>query len=241
MIFRDIVLDALHFADRRDGEFPRDRLQIQRATFCVADLYLKFLARVETPATNKVIVALSSDPEVCASRKVERLLNVIEFPWPFSFDRYSVLSAFEKKHMLLDTLHAAVVWLAEHESWDVEPLQAAYSFAIAHKLENAFFWKDGKSWRSPDGRFKARLYYTFGTETAEVYAVIYDKGNKEIGWKLLKQERAGDAIILDIIGKCEWASATSFVLRPRVKVFGGKNKWTCKTTDLDERPSQIAI
>ena len=237
MIFRDIVFDARYLVDREDSIRLLECELVQCAGFCVSDLYLRFLPKVVTPSTAKVIVAASGrapiEPE---ETRIERLIEVLRFPWRFPFDDVIGRDEAAKKRAILDALHEALVWLAKREGWSLSPFETAYRGCLDCGIVNAFFWKDGKAWASPNRRHKARIFYRFGPWTAETYAVIYDKADREVGWSMLTQVMASDAIIAELLGSCEWKSDEKFVVHPRRASPGKKNRWLCSLKYLQEPP-----
>lgn len=229
MQLRNVVMSAHDYVGQNDPRFAEYR-RFNKESECVAYLYLRCLPTLVTDGIAKVIVAVTDDPELAKSRRVEDMIDVVRFPWPFDFQEYWKLDDHAKKRRTLDVLQEALLWFAKREGWDPEPLKTAYEEVLRRDFVNeGFMRRRGKSaWTSPDRRHKAKVFWTFGFENIQVFALIYDKSGNEIGRKLLVELDPHGYFLYHALGECRWRSKNVFVLKSR----RGKETWTCNISRL---------
>jgi len=229
VILHDVEVGATDFVNSSDPRL-REYRRFDRESGCVTSLYRRKLPRVDTPETSKVIVAVTEDLARLREARVERMLNVLRFPWPISFAEYWNLDEQGRKGRILEIAHSGLLWIARREGWPPEPFQKARDAALDYDLVNEGFWLKGKrrGWPNPDRSLKASIYWTYDFEDARIYAVIYDKAGRELGRKLLTKVKPSDWFIYHALGDCKWPSRTRFVLTARNK----KKAWSCSVSDL---------
>lgn len=234
MILSDLVVVAPNVS-KTHAAFPK-YVCLNRHANCVTSVYLKCLPQVRTAEIRKIIIDLTDDAAAARKREVRYMIDVVAFPWRFSFVDYWQSDDDGKKRMILDVLHQALMWFAKQKGWDIEPFKQAYAEALRRNLVNEGFLRKGKkdAWTSPDRKHKAKLFYSFGLEGIELYAVVFDQKGTEVGRKLLDTLWAHDHYLWRAFGKCSWISNTRFVLKSR----DGKKTRSCSLRTLSPSIAQ---
>lgn len=233
MFLRDIAVVSLDYSSKSPGDPARDVYeQFQRATFAITDLYLRLLTRkVKSGDIAKVAILAKDSREAPASPHCRDLLNVMEVTWPFDFGAYLRLEGSGRARFVLGVIQDALIWTAGRKGWDVVPFQVAYDLALACRVKNEFFWKNGKAWTSPDRKTRARVFCSFGPENVEVSIVMFDKKDRELMRERVVRIPAADAILGQILGDGGWTSDSVFSLTPRhaLKATEFKTSWNVST------------
>jgi hypothetical protein len=153
-----------------------------RETCCVAELYLGLLwRRVATPDTAKVNLVFTEQEGFVPS--VRQLIDVADARWLFRFSEYVERDVAEKKHMILDALHSALLWIAEERKWDASSLEECRAEVICRNLSYEGLSK--KSWLSPNPKYRAKVGFRYGLRAVDFFVVIFDRRGREIGNKPL--------------------------------------------------------
>lgn len=178
MILREVNLTTWSLCSGRpDAETASCRQFLFEAS-CVCDLYLRWLPKLVTKETAKVLIDLREDDDWVVERNIKRLVSVTFSPWNIRFGEYWSLSELERKELVLETLHRGLLWLARIESWPTEPFEIAQQACLERKLVNEFLTK--KAVPNPSQTATARLWCEFGPREARITAVI-QQGRQERG------------------------------------------------------------
>jgi len=234
MLLRDVAVTVKAFI-KRGSEYFRPDEKLVRSAFDahaagVCSLYLYNLPKLVTSNTAKVILAVTQDARLAEGHEIDRTIEVIQVPWFFAFESYWEAGEQTKKRQILDLLQEGLLWTAEHEGWQKQPLIEAYNACLSSDLVHERFWrKAGKSsWQSPDKRLKAKVLWKFGLESIEILAVFFDRNNCELGRRVLLSLIPSEHLLASSLGDAKWLSSKRFALVSRSK----KKKWTVNVQDL---------
>jgi hypothetical protein len=192
-------------------------------------MYLELLLRkVSNPDTAKVCLYFTEKKQILPS--LEQLLGVAIAKWPFAFLEYDANEEHKKKQMILDSLHAAFVWVARQREWDINPFQESYDEILRRDL-NYEGWSK-KSWFAPNRKYKGKLGFSWGLRLIRFFVGVFDRKGREIGRKPLGEiepEMAEAAFVLK--RKATWDSRDVFRVQFDDNV-GYPKKWEVNLSDL---------
>ena len=155
-----------------------------RETCCVTELYESFIQRkMATSDTAKVNLVLYDEEGFVPT--VRQLINVADGRWSFDFASYAEKDERGKKRMILDALHAALLWIAKERGWETEALNDAYSQILNRNL--AFESLSKKTWFSSNRKYKAKVGFCYGVRAIHFFLVVYDRKGNELGRKPLEK------------------------------------------------------
>jgi hypothetical protein len=153
-----------------------------RETCCITELFVSLLWRkVSTPDTAKVNLVLVGQEGPVPS--VRQFLNVADARWPFRFSAYAEENELGKKSMILDSLQAALLWIAEVRRWDSAGIEECVAEIISRGLNYEGWSKT--SWASPSRKFRARIGFTFELRAVHFFVGVFDTRGRETGRKPL--------------------------------------------------------
>jgi len=209
MFLRDLAIYADKLlVDRFPGGFVQ---RFHRETCCVVELYLSHLLReAETGEIAKVQLeftdSLKQPPKADC---ISRLINVLVVPWPFEFEAYERAHHQMKKESVAEALLAALLWLCDVHSWSKHPFEDAFQACARHNWTFEGFSK--ASWSSPSKRFRARIFFRYGIDQVELFAVLYKNRSKEE----IIRKRLGSGVpemgcLEHFLRKAQWNSETRF-------------------------------
>ena len=96
-------------------------------TCCITEAYRLMLRKtVATPDTTKVGLTFT-DPKKSAPSIRLCGLGVVDALWPFLFAQYVEGEDVQKKRMILDELHSALLWIAKERGWDPAGLEECHA------------------------------------------------------------------------------------------------------------------
>ena len=206
MYLREIAIHADHaIVERYKGGFVQ---RFGEETTCVTELYAHLIHRkVSVEDTSKVCFEFTDEAD-----GPPESWGVCRCPWPFDFARYVESDAPAKKRMILDAMQEALLWLASQEGWVTEPFVEAYEEMIRRDLMLETFAK--KSWVSPNGKYRVRIWFNYDLEGIELTAVLFrNRSRREIARKPLGSARPFYGCLHYYLEVGEWTSDTTFVLR----------------------------
>ena len=206
MYLRDIAVVADKRIDERLGDgFAR---RFSDETGCIEELYLSLTWRqVRTEDLAKVMFYFTDEID----SPPDKVFPMRCF-WPFDFTRYQTLDAEAKKRVILDTLQEAILWLGGKLGWDTGPLHAAYAEALRRNLTLEGLVR--KSWPSPDGKYRMRVYFRFDLDAVYLEAVLFrNRSKREIARKPLGTGRPYPGCMTEYSAEGVWTTPTSFELR----------------------------
>jgi hypothetical protein len=243
---RDIVVGAdEEIVERFRGGFVH---KFARDACCIERLYLKLISRkVRTRGTAKVVFTFTD----LVDGPPDHSPGCCFYPWPFDFTSYVDADVPTKKRMILDALQQALLWIASKEGWKVQPFHDAYKEAIGIASKEG--WKvqpfhdaykeaiaaglvfDGtskKSWVSPCGKYRVRIYMRFDLEAVDFWAVLYrNRSSKELVRKFMGKGIPAPDCLHAYTSNGRWRSGTVFELR--ASTFIGE-EWTVDFRDVIE-------
>ena len=119
MYLRDIAV----YADEEIVErFPSGFVGwFHRESCCITELYLSLIYRkIVTADTVKVNLVFLDQMRFAPS--IRRLLGMADGTWCFDFSSYAETNELGKKRMMLDALHAALLWIGKERGWDTQAI-----------------------------------------------------------------------------------------------------------------------
>ena len=114
---------------------------------------------------------------------------------PFNFKQWYEATPYDKKKMLLDTIHKCLSAISEKERIDPQTLEKAYQACLANKLTFRFPFEIEKkrTLRSPNNKYLARVECLWEIDTLTVTAIIQDKAGTEIMRQIMGKQQANEA------------------------------------------------
>ncbi|PQO47274.1 hypothetical protein [Blastopirellula marina] len=209
MRLRDLAIYAdQRLVDRYPGGFVQ---QFHRETCCVVELYLSHLTRkVETNGIAKAQLTFSeslADPPPIEA--VIRLDKVIVAPWPFDFAAYKNADDETKKRAVGTALCSALLWLGDLFEWEKSPFENA--FAASENAEWIFEGYSKRSWVSPSGEFRAKIFFRFEISGVELFATIFrGRSKQEIARRPLGKAVPEMGCLSHLLQNAKWKSETTF-------------------------------
>jgi hypothetical protein len=132
--------------------------------------------------------------------------------------------------MILNALQSALIWIANERGWDTRGLESCYAEAISRNL--TFEGWSKKSWASPNGKYRARIGFSFRLRAVDFFVGVFDRRGREIGRKPLGSVAPEMDIPRPILtGTATWNSANAFRVRFRYSVYMRKS-WQVNLLDL---------
>jgi hypothetical protein len=154
-----------------------------RETCCITEWYVSLLYR-KVLTSNTAFVKLLFTDQSDFNPSVRQLLNVADAKWIFDFAAYAELDEKGKMRAILDSLHAALLWIGREREWDTEALRDANDEMLEKDLRFESLSK--KTWFSPNRKHKAKVGFAYGLRAIHFFVVVYDKKGNELGRKPLK-------------------------------------------------------
>ncbi|HCK40490.1 MAG TPA: hypothetical protein DHW22_02540 [Planctomycetaceae bacterium] len=185
---------------------------VQRASFCVTDHLMWHLgSKVDLCRASKLI--LRTDPNVKSLKAsvVEDMISVKLLRIPFDLEAANELEGIELKKMLLASTTQAVVWLAEKEGLDGQPIRDAADQVRFENYQFGFYFKRGRSWKS-SSKMKARIYLRYDWDRYDVIAEILE-GRKVIGHKLLHSTVPVEWPLPSLVRQLNWTPGGKLSLK----------------------------
>jgi hypothetical protein len=136
----------------------------------------------ETDGVRKVAIKLTTDPKNV--NFIESLESVLMVSRPFDPAAYNNADEFKRKLIVLNVIEDCMLYLADQRGWEKQPLIDAYESCLAHDLVFTAIYKD-KHFLSPDRKHYGALFYHWGSEKYEAYAIFFNKKKIEIQRKKL--------------------------------------------------------
>ena len=102
----------------------------------------------------------------------------------FDFTRYYGLDTYNKKKLILDTVHENLLKIADKQQIDKDKLQQAYNYCIENNLENKWLL-GGKLLKSPSKKYYAAIECYWETDFFQITAIVYDNKKNELFRKQL--------------------------------------------------------
>lgn len=183
--------------------------------YCIADMYVQHLGPIKTCFLDYVDIIFKNEEDFnkTVSRKQARdselgiatikgLIDVYVEPWlksrnrtiytTFNFNQYWAGTPYEKKKMLLDTIHKCLSAISKKEGIDPKKLEKAYQSCLSHKLINRFPFKGGEDeiLLSPNQQYFGRVELLWEADTITAIAIIQDREEKEIIRKIIGKQQA---------------------------------------------------
>jgi hypothetical protein len=176
------------------------RLDFNRSTAAVAQLYTSYLPVFDSADIVKVFVGVRHTPGILDFTSTSfgppfRLLNVATVEVPLDLAWYAGLPDLAKAQLQLGLIHAACLLIGAKQQWDRHPFLAAYAHCQRANLVNAWVLKVGKRFiSSPNRQFTACLVCQWTVATFQVDVVILAKGSGETQIKTVVENDAANPI-----------------------------------------------
>lgn len=223
MYLRDLTVHADDIiVERYKGGFVQ---RFHREASSVVDHYLSEIQRkVVTDDTAKIALDFTDEmtepPEFSPGRCF--------YPWPFDFAAYTVSPTNEEKQrLILDSLHNALIWIAEREGWSIDSLEAACKAIIERNFKFVGYSK--KSWLCPRKRFRARLYFDWKLDGIDLFAVLSRNRSKaELARAELGTAIPMAGILHEYLNAGKWKSSTQFAV---VASLPFRKEWVVEFAD----------
>lgn len=197
---------------------------------CITELCQVLLYRkLKTPDTRKVHVEFTDRAGTAPA--LRQLLDVADARWYFPFADYVGKDEVGKKQMILDALHAVLVWIGKQRGWDTAVFDGCREEALRRDLTLTGWSK--QSSLSPNRRYRARVGFRYGLSVIEFYVAVFDRRGREVGRKPLGTAcpEMGSAYYI-LKGKGEWLRSNSFRLLLPSFMFGMPKWWEVSLSEL---------
>lgn len=224
MYLRDLAVHADDaIVERYKGGFVQ---RFHRETSSVVDPYLAEIHRkVVTKETAKIGLTFTDEilepPEYSPGR--------CYYPWPFDFAAYTASPTnCAKQRLILESLHNALVWIAEREGWAIDPFNAACKTIIDRNFKFVGYSK--KSWLCPNKRFRVRLYFDWQLDGIDLFAVLSrNRSTAEIARAHLGTAIPMAGILREYLNAGKWQSSSEFAV---VASLPFRKEWVADFADL---------
>lgn len=164
-------------ADHEIVERFRDRL-VQRFLFhqqCVTWPYSTCIkGHIRNSSCVQMCIVFSDRFE---ERKPSDPFYPSDVKWPFDFASYVEATDDQKKRQILESIHAACLWAAGVNDWDVSPFNDARDRLLASNLRHLIVSRKGL--RVEGLPTKVRIGVQMDLEQLEVYAIARRRRNAE--------------------------------------------------------------
>ncbi len=179
---------------------------------CVCAHYERHFKGQETEEIYRVVVKLSEgDPRDGMS---EISSSVLKYYDAFNFSTYNKLDLYERKKLLLSTLHKSLLHLCEENNWDKELFEMAKSGVVKDKFFNSYeISRKNNSKRS----MVACLNAQHTSKEFKLDIVVIDKSGKEILKKTVLSEEPDEFLFNSRIGRIHWESSDVLNYTAKVK------------------------
>lgn len=175
----------------------------------MVDHYLsKIVPQVVTEGIAKVSLTFTDELEEPPVYSQGRSM----YPWPFDFAAYNsaTLNQF-KQQLVLESLHNALVWMAEREGWAIEPLNAACQDILDCHFKFTGYSK--KSWLCPRKLYRARIYFDWQLEGVELSAILYrNRSSAELARTPLGTAIPMGGILYQYLNAGKWQTESLFTV-----------------------------
>jgi hypothetical protein len=212
MLLRDLSL----IDGRRTGPIAND---LERFAIQLVELYLSHIyKKVRTDSVAKIVIQLVPKEQIASPR--DAAADVLFLHWPFDFGALSNVDDATKKRLLLDQIHAALVWLAAKNAWDRGPFDDAYEKSIASGL--VFRGLILRHWvRHPTLPISANGEFEFDSAKVHVYVVLRRPDGTELGRKYAYWTPVREDVVRLLLDRLEWAGTN----KKKIRTVPGHGSW----------------
>ncbi len=103
----------------------------------------------------------------------------------FDFENWFKQDKINKKRLIGEEVHNAMLYLADNYNWDKQALNNVYQSYIEANYETNWIPKKFKAKSSPNRKYKAAIYVEYDIDEFRVYNIFYKKTGEEIDKKLI--------------------------------------------------------
>lgn len=155
------------------------------------------------------------------TNQIEKQIDVVSIHRSFDFAAWNKETKKDKKELILNEIHASMLFLSKELLWNTTPLENVFDTCAASGFENNWIIKKLKIKSSPNRKYKAGIYAEFDIDEFRFFAVVYDKlGN------LIKKE----SIYIE--------KGRNFV-NNAFSIINGKTKWKGNDFSLTDENNEL--
>jgi hypothetical protein len=151
----------------------------------------------ETDSVKKVAIELTTDQR--KENSTESMESVLIVSRSFDPETYNKANEFAQKLLILDVIQDCMLYLAGQRAWKKQPLVDAYDSCLDRNLEFTAIYKD-KHFLSPDRKYFGALFYYWGNQRYEAYAIFFNRKKIEIQRKKLFECDASSVNSFEYVG-----------------------------------------
>lgn len=201
MILLDLTMCAV-------DEYERSRAFNGEAN-CVCSHYLRHVGRFQNNKMRKLLIEV--DHHDFLLKQIDLDIWMIQTSFPFEV--YWKQSDTDRKRMILDALHDAILKVASTFNWKPAVFKNAYDVVLREKLVNEFHV--GKPKASPNRQFRAQVRCAFDLDGIRLFLDISDKSGGTVSSRFIRKTLPHEIFVNDLIGKVTWHNNTEAVLLSR--------------------------
>ncbi len=202
--------------------------QFNLACHACSNLYLNSIAgRYHTGEFNKVRIEFEEKLE---NNFVEDWIDVVIVHLKFDFATWYKETKREKKKLIIENIHQAMLLLVEEFGWAKEPLQKTIEQCRIKEYTNYWQSKHLKKKSSTNRQFKGAIDIDYDIDACQIFAVIYDNEGTQIHKHKLVNKKYDDEdfiVPIDIIelinGKTKWEKSDFVLYDQKQKEIGRVN------------------
>jgi len=111
---------------------------------------------------------------------IEKRMDVAFIHRRFDFEKWFNASKNEKKKLIIEEMHNAMLLLAEHFAWEKQPLINAFEYCESKNFETFWHPKHFKAKIAPNKKYKAAIFVEYDLDEFRFFASVYNLQNIEI-------------------------------------------------------------
>ncbi len=173
---------------------------------CVCAHFERHFDPIETDGIYRIIIKLSEPDNRVGT--IELSSSVLKFYETFDFFLFDGLEEWNKKKLLLDTLHKSLIQLCDQFGWPKTGFNNAYKLVIQEDFLNTYSIKKKNN---RNQTLFAELFCNHKVDSFDCFIRVKDKLEKVIYSKLLFSEEPDEFIFNGRIGDIRWLSNSTLV------------------------------
>ena len=197
-------------------------------SWSVSELYWSFIRDYPTGKVKKCLIQVSDD---WRQEDLDKYIDWVDckgINLMFDFEKYFKHDVNQRKLLLLEIIHKAMMSISVIESWDIAPLLDAYNSCKRVNLKYEFLVRN-KIKTSPDKRHKCGLWCDWDIKYFRLYFLLFDKGENEIKRKQLFEKKPSEGEFVYYLN-FKWVDKETIIIIDDYSFE--KNNWEIKIHNI---------
>ncbi len=159
------------------GEIKKVRIELYTQIFEKSELPRPFPEEIKTCEIARERVKAGT---YHYQNYIDDLIDVVIIHRRFDFEKWFNASKNDKKKLIIEEMHNAMLLLAEHFAWEKQPLINAFEYCESKNFETCWHPKHFKAKIAPNKKYKAAIFVEYDLDEFRFFASVQDSQSIEI-------------------------------------------------------------